>query len=132
MHRVSSNFGTTRSRGTAGYVGPRLLSINETALEEDMNDDQPLTAKTLFQEAGQTLTQPGMEGDGDQALTSGQKSLPTQDEDSDDEDTSYPEGTPTKPTDNTMMEEEQEDDEEDQDQVGEMQTRWHPQRNIVS
>ena len=59
MHRNSSNFGTTRSRGTAGYVGPSLLSVNEAALE-DMNDDQPLIAKTLFQEARQTLTQPGM------------------------------------------------------------------------
>jgi len=118
MHRISSNFGTTRSRGTAGYVGPSLFSVNEAALEEDMNEDQPLTAKTLFQDAGQMLTQPDMEGDDDQALSSGQKSPPMQDEDSDDEDTSSPEGTPTKPTDNTMMEEEEEEEEEDQDQVG--------------
>ena len=50
-----------------------------------MNDDQALTAKTLFQEARQTLTQPGMEGDDDQALMSGQKSPPTLDDDSDED-----------------------------------------------
>ena len=50
-HRISSNFGTTRSRGTAGYVRPSLFSVNEKAdVEIDMDDDQLLTAKNLFQD----------------------------------------------------------------------------------
>jgi len=133
-HRNSSNFGTTRSRGTAGYVGPSLANVNEAA-PVDMNDDQPLTAKTLFQEAGQTLTQPGMDEGEDQPLTSGQKSPPTQDDDSDDDEMSAPEGTPTQHTNTTGMDEEEEDEEDDeegQDLFGEMQTRRCPRRNFIA
>ena len=50
------------------------------------------------------MTQPELEGDEEQVLTSGQKSPLTQDAESDDDDTISAKGTTAEPTDNTMME----------------------------